>query len=210
MRKQFQRVPSQNPPDPNFRRLRYGRYADDFWLGFGGPKAEAEEIKQQIKTFLRDELKLDLSEAKTLMTHARSEAAHFLGDEITTLPKDTKRTTAKGGTKRRSINGQSGLRVPREVLLSKCSRYKRRGKAFHRAELLNESDYSMMSIYQSAFRGIVNYYRLAYNLHTLQQLKWTMEQSLTKTLAHKHKQSVHQVRMKYETDLEVDGTTYKG
>ncbi len=100
--------------------------------------------------------------------------------------------------------------MPREVLLSKCSRYKRRGKAFHRAELLNESDYSIMSIYQSEYRGIVNYYRLAYNLHTLQQLKWTMEQSLTKTLAHKHKQSVHQVRMKYQADLEVDGTPYKG
>jgi group II intron reverse transcriptase/maturase len=210
LRRRFQQLPSQNPNDSNFRRLRYCRYADDFLLGFVGPKAEAEEIKQQIKTFLQDELKLELSETKTLITHARSEAAHFLGYEITTLHKDTKRTTAKSGTKRRSINGQIGLRVPREVLLSKCSRYKRRGKAIHRAELLNESDYSIMSIYQSEFRGIVNYYRLAYNLHTLQQLKWTMEQSLTKTLAHKHKQSSHQVRVKYQADLEVEGTIYKG
>jgi retron-type reverse transcriptase len=146
LRKQFQRLPSQDPNDPNFRRLRYCRYADDFLLGFVGSKAEAEEIKQQIKTFLRDELGLELSETKTLITHARSEAAHFLGYEITTLHKDTKRTPAKSGTKRRSINGQIGLRVPREVLLSKCNRYKRRGKAIHRAELLNESDYSIMSI----------------------------------------------------------------
>ncbi len=67
-----------------------------------------------------------------------------------------------------------------------------------------------MSIYQSEYRGIVNYYRLAYNLHPLQQLKWTMERSRTKTLAHKHKQSSRQVREKYQADLEVDGTTYKG
>jgi hypothetical protein len=191
LRRQFQQLPSQNPNDPTFRRLRYCRYADDFLLGFVGPKAEAEEIK-------------------TLITHARSEAAHFLGYEITTLHKDTKRTKATSGTKRRSINGQIGLRVPREVLMSKCSRYKRRGKAIHRAELLNESDYSIISIYQSEFRGVVNYYRLAYNLHTLQQLKWTMEQSLTKTLAHKHKQSTRQMRVKYQANLEVDGTTYKG
>ncbi len=79
LRKHFQRLPSQNPTDPNFRRLRYCRYADDFLLGFVGPKAEAEEIKQQIKTFLREELTWELSEAKTLITHARSEAAHFLG-----------------------------------------------------------------------------------------------------------------------------------
>ncbi len=139
LRRQFQQLPSQNPNDPNFRRLRYCRYADDFLLGFVGPKAEAEEIKEQIKTFLQDELKLELSEAKTLITHARSEAAHFLGYEITTLHKDTKRTTAKGGTKRRSINGQIGLRVPRDVLLSKSKRYQRRGKAIHRMELVNES-----------------------------------------------------------------------
>jgi hypothetical protein len=30
--------------DPGYRRLRYGRYADDQLLGFTGPKAEAEEI----------------------------------------------------------------------------------------------------------------------------------------------------------------------
>ncbi len=39
-------------------------------LAFTGPKAEAEEIKQQLKDFLRNELKLELSETKTLITHA--------------------------------------------------------------------------------------------------------------------------------------------
>jgi hypothetical protein len=43
--------------DPNDRRLRYVRYADDFLLGFIGPKSEAEEIKRQLREFLRDELK---------------------------------------------------------------------------------------------------------------------------------------------------------
>ena len=210
LRKQFQQMPSQNPNDPNFRRLRYCRYADDFLLGFVGPKAEAEEIKQQIKTFLLDELHLELSEAKTLITHARSEAAHFLGYEITTLHKDTKRSMTKGGRKRRSINGQIGLRVPREVLMSKCKRYQRGGKAMYRTELVNESDFTIMTIYQSAFRGFANYYRLAYNMQTLQRVKWVMEQSLTKTLALKYKMSVRRVYAKYKADLLVDGTLYKG
>ena len=47
-----------------------------------GPKEEAEEIKQQLEVFLRDELKLELSPAKTLITHARTQAARFLGYEI--------------------------------------------------------------------------------------------------------------------------------
>ena len=58
------------------------RYADDHLLGFTGPKAEAEEIKQRLARFLRDELKLELSADKTLITHARTQKARFLGYDI--------------------------------------------------------------------------------------------------------------------------------
>src|SRR5437763_14312061 len=110
-----------------------------FLLGFVGPRSEAEEIKQHIGTFLREELNLELSKTKTLITHARSEAARFLGYEITTLHKDTKRSLNRStGKKRRSINGRVGLRIPADVLTDKCNGYKRRRKAIQRAELLNE------------------------------------------------------------------------
>jgi len=79
---QAQTIPSREPSDPNFRRLWYVRYADDFLLGFAGPKAEAKEIKHQLAEFLRGELKLELSEEKTLVTHARDEVASFLGYEM--------------------------------------------------------------------------------------------------------------------------------
>jgi hypothetical protein len=59
-----------------------------FALAFIGPKSEAEEIKQRLETFLQDELKLELSKAKTLITHAKSDAAKFLGYEIATLQQD--------------------------------------------------------------------------------------------------------------------------
>src|SRR6266700_4216734 len=72
MRKKAQKLPSQDMNDPDYRRLRYVRYADDFLLGFIGPKSEAEEIKQQLKEFLQETLKLELFETKTLMTHART------------------------------------------------------------------------------------------------------------------------------------------
>jgi len=180
-----------------------------FALAFIGPKSEAEEIKRQLATFLANELKLNLSEEKTLITHARSKAAKFLGYEITTLQSDTKQSLTKAGHKQRSINGRIGLRVPRAVLLEKCNRYKRRNKAVHRAKLLHESDYTIIATYQLEYRGIVNYYRLAYNLHTLQYLKWIMQQSLTKTLAAKHRISVQAVYDKYQREMVVNGRTYK-
>jgi hypothetical protein len=59
-------LPSQDPDDPNYRRLHYVRYADDWLLSFAGPKAEAEAIRERLRAFLRDHLKLELSEDKTL------------------------------------------------------------------------------------------------------------------------------------------------
>jgi group II intron reverse transcriptase/maturase len=209
LKQQAQKLPSQDPQDPDYRRLRYCRYADDFALAFTGPKDEAEAIKQRLRTFLLEELKLNLSEEKTLITHTRDSAATFLNYEIITLQSDTKQHL-RNGQKRRSINGATGLKVPRKVVEDKCKRYMRKGKPIHRAELLNESDFTIVATYQLEYRGLVNYYRMAYNLHTLQKLKWVMETSLAKTLAHKFKISVRKVYKKYQANLDVNGKKYKG
>jgi group II intron reverse transcriptase/maturase len=209
IKQQAQKLPSKDTHDPDYRRLKYCRYADDFVLAFVGPKEEAETIKQQLRTFLSEELKLELSEEKTVITHARHKAAKFLGYEITTVQSDTKQTCDKNGRKGRKVNGVIGLKVPKAVLEEKCKRYMRKNKPTHRAELLNESDFSIISTYQLEYRGIVNYYRMAYNLHTLQKLKWIMEISLAKTLAHTHKTTVTKIYDKCQTEVEVAGKKYK-
>jgi group II intron reverse transcriptase/maturase len=205
-KKQAQHMPSRDPYDPNFRRLRYVRYADDFLLGFIGPKKEAEEIKQRLGRFLQEELKLELSRTKMLLTHARTEAARFLGYEVSTAQKETDR--AKNN--RRTISSGVELRIPQEVIREKCQRYLKDGKAIHRTELVQASDCTIMALYQSEYRGLVEYYRLAHNLHSLHKLKWIMEQSLVKTLAYKLKISVKAVYDKYQTTFQVDKKPYKG
>jgi group II intron reverse transcriptase/maturase len=82
LRRQLHRLSSGDPQDPGYRRLRYSRYADDHLLGFTGPKAEAEAIKDQLARFLRDDLALELHPDKTLVTHARTRAARYLGYEV--------------------------------------------------------------------------------------------------------------------------------
>jgi group II intron reverse transcriptase/maturase len=64
-------IPSLEPQDPEYSRLRYVRYADDFLLGFTGTKAEAERIKEEIGQFLKT-LGLELADEKTMITHASS------------------------------------------------------------------------------------------------------------------------------------------
>jgi len=207
---QAKQLPSIDPSDPEYRRLKYVRYADDFLLGFVGPRSEAEEIKQQIGQFLREELRLELSDTKTLITHARKEAARFLGYEVTTIHADAKHCLRRDGLRGRSVNGRIGLRIPREVMVTKCQRYQKGHKARHRSELMDASDYTIVSTYQLEFQGLANYYRLAYNLHTLNHLKYVMECSLTKTLARKFKRSVPKVYERYGAEFEKDGKRYRG
>ncbi len=175
-------LPCVDPYDPGFRRLKYIRYADDFLLGFAGPHAEAEEIKELLRDFLRDALKLELSQEKTKITHAVKDAARFLGYDVHTAQNDQKLTN-----KRRAINGRIGLKVPYTVITEKCARYMRNNTPVHLTERLHFDVFDIIEQYQAEYRGIVEYYRKAYNLSKLGRLKQVMEISLTKTLAHKLK-----------------------
>ena len=135
--------------NPGYRRLRYVRYADDFVLGFSGPKAEAEQIKESLETFLRDTLKLELSREKTLITHATSQAAKFLGYELVNQQVNDK----IDHTGRRSVNGRIGLRGPAKVIEQHCRAYMRNGKPADRPVLIHDTDYSIVARYQAEFRA---------------------------------------------------------
>src|SRR5258708_22462506 len=134
LRKQFQKLPSRDPHDPSYRRLYYVRYADDTLFGFAGPRSEAEQIKHQLGQFLQDTLKLEMSQEKTLITHASTEAARFLNYHIVNQQNDTKHTE-----KRRSANGRIGLLVPPDVVKSKCTPYQQAEKTTHRSPLLEDA-----------------------------------------------------------------------
>ena len=196
LRQQAQKMPSRDPNDPNFRRLWYCRYADDWLLGFSGPLEEAEQIKAQLAEFLREQLKLELSQEKTLITHARTKAARFLGYEIVSQGADDKHCRK---VSRRRINGAPGLKVPVDVIRAKCSKYMKRGKPIQRAERLSDSDFTIVGQYQAEYRGVVQYYLQAFNVHRLWKLHRVMKLSLAKTLADKHRSSVRKMIRKYQT-----------
>jgi len=193
---QMRNLPYGDPMDPGYRRLKYLRYADDHVLGFIGPKAEAEQIKAALAAFLRETLALELNQPKTLITHARTRAARFLGYEITVQHGNTKLT---GGI--RSANGRIALRVPPDVIKAKCAPYRRRGKPWHRPGLQNLPDYDIVRIYGAEYRGIVNYYRLAQDIRRLSALRWNAETSMLKTLAAKHDSSVSKTAARYKAKV---------
>jgi len=192
----LRKIPANDTNDPNYRRLLFIRYADDFILGFSGPKKEAEEIKNKLQTFIKEHLQLELSKEKTLITHARTQKARFLGYDIGTSHCNSKITT-----NRRSINGGIALRLPASFIIDRCRFYMKNGKPIHRKERTHESDYSILCRYQSEYRGYIQYYQLAENLIWLNRLHWVMYTSLLKTLAHKHKSSVTKIARKYGSSV---------
>ena len=143
LEQQRRQLPSIDSNDPHFRRLRFCRYADDWLIGFSGPKEEAEHIKENVGVFLRDTLKLELSQTKTLITHARTERARFLGYEIATFQRNSAREPSY--RHRRVLNGKVELALPKTVITEQCRRYQRGKKPMHRPEMINDTVFNVSS-----------------------------------------------------------------
>jgi group II intron reverse transcriptase/maturase len=195
--------------DPNFKRIQYNRYADDFVIGVIGSIKDAEMIKADVKEFLHSRLKLTMSEEKTKVTHS-GEMVRYLGYDITvSRSKDYKR--AENGALQRMWYGNVNLYVPHEKWVSKLHEYKALKikkdndgkeiwKPIHRGKLMNQSEIDIISKFNSEIRGIYNYYRLANNATVLSKFYHIMKGSMLKTLAAKGNTTVTKVLAKHVVD----------
>jgi len=188
-----------NSHDPNYRRLTYCRYADDFMIGVIGSKEDSQSIMDEVRNFIRNELKLSIAEEKSGVRHAR-EKTRFLGYDMAMYQGEriVKTTRWDRHTTVRSISEKIELSIPQEKLDKFC-RDKGYGNydqftMIHRSELLNLSDAEIIAIYNAEFRGLVNYYILATSAKkSLGKLQGIWIGSLLKTLARKHQCSVRKI-----------------
>ncbi|MFZ4816802.1 MAG: reverse transcriptase/maturase family protein [Phototrophicaceae bacterium] len=197
--------PSQDMHDPDFRRLKYVRYADDFLMGFIGTKAEATALLQQVETFLNTTLHLKASPTKSKVTHAKSEATKFLGYGLRVYTNVPDRIVQE----RRSANGRVTLQLPEGYVEKACREWKKGDRPRIVGLAMSYSVEEALTFYQTRYRGIVNYYQYAVDVHELARLKYAMEQSLVHTLAAKLKVSVNQIYRRYATFTVKEGTRYK-
>src|SRR5574341_979052 len=192
-------IPSLDQHDPQYRRLTYCRYADDFVLGATCPKDEAENIYRKIEIFLNDELKLKVSQSKSGIKH-NTEVIRFLGYDI--LVQHAEKTRMINGRgrrfKKRTMNGTVQLRVPEAKLKSFAEKHGYGNwealDATHNAFLTHASDTEIAMRYSDEIRGIAQYYVLAKNFTTaLGKLRILWMRSFLKTMANKHQTSVQKV-----------------
>ena len=155
-------LPVRDPLDP-YLRVNYCRYADDFIVAVIGPKATAQEIKDKIHHFLKEQLHLTLSEEKTLITH-HTRKAKFLGFNLTVNHDKQYIKKDKSGRIWRTRLGRIGLEVPKEIQTRWRRRYCKKGKPATRVQLLNHSIHDIITAYGQELRGLYNYYAPAYNV----------------------------------------------
>jgi group II intron reverse transcriptase/maturase len=198
LRKEYTKIPSKMSQDENFRRLWYVRYADDTLFGLIGTKAEAEAIREDFRQFLST-IKLEMSEKKTLITHALSEKARFLNYEVNYMEENSEVRMRKDGVKARTVNGGLWFGIPKDVIKTWKAKVQRVSKTTHRSELLNMSDDDIISTYEIQLQGLINSYNRAHNVKKRTKfLRHVWEESLAKTLAAKHKSKVTTIYRKYQ------------
>ncbi|AQY36746.1 group II intron reverse transcriptase/maturase [Bacillus thuringiensis] len=208
LRNQLLNTQCTNPMDSNFKRLRYTRHADDFLIGIIGSKEDCLTLKEDITIFLKNKLKLNLSQEKTLITSS-AKKARFLGYDITVTRNTSVGTDGNGFTKR-TRNFICKLYAPQDKWVQKLKEYGAlkitldgKWKSTHRTYLKDLDDIEIINTFNSEIRGLYNYYKLAHNVANLHKFYHFMKFSFAKTLGAKYKKSVSKIFSEYSINGEL-------
>jgi group II intron reverse transcriptase/maturase len=206
VQQQRRKLPSGDPFDSDYKRLHYCRYADDYVIGIIGSRADAEAVREEVKRYIQETLKLTIAEEKSHICHSK-EGVNFVGYQIKTYSGDRIVKVRRGlrHTTCKSVSERLQLHIPPGKLQQFCEarRYGnyRTTQALHRPELLMLSDAEIILAYNGELRGLANYYSLAQNVkREMNRLGYLWRGSLFKTLAHKHKTSVMKISKQLKTE----------
>ena len=196
LRRELWKIDSKDPFDPNFKRLIYVRYVDDFVVGVIGSRKEVADAQEKIRCFLEDHLELTLSDQKTLITHFSKKPIFFLGTSIKGNWEKNKRVetvVVKGVRRKVRITSRVVLLAPIKKLFEKATLngfFKKRGDKFVPTKvgrLINLDHSDILRYYSSVIRGIMNFYSFANNRKSLGSLVHGLKFSCARTLALKYK-----------------------
>lgn len=197
------------------KKMKYVRYADDFLIAVNGSKEDCEWIKAKLTEFIQNELKMELSQEKTLVTHSNS-PARFLGYDVRVRRDQQIKPWKK--CKQRTMNNTVELLIPLEDKIEKflfshdiVKQREDNGKLkpCRRTALLRLTDLEIVAIYDAELRGICNYYCLASNYRSLNYFSYLMEYSCLNTLAYKHRTKISKIYDQYRTGAKRWGIPYE-
>ena len=215
----MRKIPRMDIRDPGYRRSMFVRYADDFVFLLEGPKSEALNIKDIIKTFLINNVGFDYNDKKTLVSHI-GEGFHFLGANVKSLRHfdfRMKTKTINGAPITMRANVRSRINMPTKQLIEKLIKsgfagrnYKGQLLAKPITSIVNLDHATIIQFFNSKIHGLLNYYSFASNRIESQNIIWILRLSLAKTLARKLKlRSARQAFKKFGPYLKDPSTELK-
>jgi group II intron reverse transcriptase/maturase len=197
LQKKLLSMEATNPQDPEFRRMYYVRYADDFLVGIIGSKADATALKVWLMEYLKTDLQLELSAEKTLITNVK-ERVRFLGYDIKKWAgvRKLRFATKRGVVTKRTCTRHLALLMPRDKVQTFAKTFGNLNgwKGARRTNLLYLSELEILMTYNAEIRGFLGYYSLADNLTTVAaNIMWMTTTSFMRTLAAKRQSTLMKV-----------------
>jgi group II intron reverse transcriptase/maturase len=220
IRKQRMQIKYSDDMDENFKRLKYVRYADDFLIGIIGSKDDCRKVKEDIKQYLYNTLKLELSDEKTLITNAKN-PAKFLGFDVSVRQSNQSKRN-KDGVNMRVYSSKVVLSITNETMKKKLLEYDAMTTVHHNGReiwkcksrpcMRHNDDLEIIDQYNAEIRGLYNYYAIANNSYTLDSFYNIMEYSMYKTYACKYRTTKRNIIRRFSKDKEfiVPYTNKKG
>jgi group II intron reverse transcriptase/maturase len=210
-------TPSLRHNDPEFIRIKYVRYADDWIIGLDGPKVLAETLREEVKNFLAQTLKLQLSVEKTHIRNARSERAFFLGTFLKIgkgEPMQRLIKWADGREFRKRVTGwTTQMEAPIQRIIETLSE---RGFCDKAGQPKAKVAWTVLSLdqivaqYNAVLRGFLNYYSFTNNYGNLKYVQHILQQSALHTFGRKLQARKPELYKRFGNDLRTSWTTTDG
>jgi len=186
-------IPSVLHNDPNFKRMMFLRYADDFVILIAGSSDDAHRIRNLVGDCLDKKCGLELNQEKTLITNTR-DGFTFLGAYCVkprAILAGLFRTSAGNPGKYRM---RMRIMIPMKSLIQKLATNKflkfdskELPYPTARKDLVNFSHYEILTFYNHRIQGLVSFYSFAHNYNSLRSIIMFLQFSCALTLALKLK-----------------------
>jgi group II intron reverse transcriptase/maturase len=187
LHKELLKTSSKLDIDPNFKKLEYIRYADDWIIGIRGSKEDCEKLMEKIRNFLKNELNLELSETKTKITNANQEIAEFLSVRIRRSNHITF-SNKKNVLTRNVRNLRLTAPIDRVTKKLTVNGFMMNNSPHPKFVWMQESKDAIILLYNSVYRGIIEYYRFADNFNNLSsKIHYILKNSCARLLSAKFK-----------------------
>ena len=197
--------------------IKYMRYGEDIIIGVKGPKLYAEKLRQEIKVFIEDKLKLELPLNYINIIDAR-EGVNYLDYRLKLKPcfinKTSRRLSSKLSIGKRKKEGKMIALAPLEKIVKKlelegmCRIVDFRNRKIiptRKTSWLHLSLGQLITKYNKVWTEILKFYTFAYNRSQLLFIQYIILHSAACSIMNKMKLSSRKkVFKKYGEDLTVE------